>query len=393
MRVINVQVYTEEGVFVPGEIVAENEIISKVIIDGAKLEDVGDSEVIDGEGAYAIPGMIDIHFHGCKGYDFCDGTREAFEEIAKYEASIGVTAISPATMTLPVPELERILAEAAAYHSEKSAKDCEVQADLVGVNMEGPFISEAKKGAQDEKNIIPCDAEVFRRFQNAAKGLVKYIGIAPEEGDAKTFIQEVKDEVTVSIAHTNADYDTAKAAYDAGASHAVHLYNAIPAYTHRAPGVIGAVADSGHVMAELICDGVHIHPAVVRTTFKMLGAERIIFISDSMRATGMPDGRYTLGGLDVDVKGNRATLVSDGALAGSATTLPDCMRTAVKEMGIPLETAVACVTANPAKSLGIYDEYGSISPGKKADIVLLGKELELKCVVKDGKVICGGLSE
>ena len=112
-----------------------------------------------------------------------------------------------------------------------------------------------------------------------------------------------------------------------------------------------------------------------------------------MRATGMPDGRYTLGGLDVDVKGNRATLVSDGALAGSATTLPDCMRTAVKEMGIPLETAVACVTANPAKSLGIYDEYGSISPGKKADIVLLGKELELKCVVKDGKVICGGLSE
>ena len=393
MRVINVQVYTEEGVFVPGEIVTENGKISKVIIDGTKSEDEGDSEVIDGEGAYAIPGMIDIHFHGCKGYDFCDETREAFEEIAKYEASIGVTAISPATMTLPVPELERILAQAAAYRLEKSEKDCEIQADLVGVNMEGPFISAAKKGAQDEKNIIPCDAEVFRRFQNAAKGLVKYIGIAPEEGDAKTFIQEVKDEVTVSLAHTNADYDTAKAAYDAGASHAVHLYNAMPAYTHRAPGVIGAVADSGHVMAELICDGVHIHPAVVRTTFKMLGAERIIFISDSMRATGMPDGRYTLGGLDVDVKGNRATLVSDGALAGSATTLPDCMRTAVKEMGIPLETAVACVTANPAKSLGIYDEYGSITPGKKADIVLLGKELELKCVVKDGKVIFGGLSE
>ena len=393
MRIINVQVYTEEGVFVPGEIVTENEKISKVIIDGVKSGNVEDSEVVDGEGAYAIPGMIDIHFHGCKGYDFCDGTRETFEEIAKYEASIGVTAISPATMTLPVPELERILAEAAAYQNEKSAKDCEVQADLVGVNMEGPFISAAKKGAQDEKNIIPCDAEVFHRFQNAARGLVKYIGIAPEEGDAKTFIQEVKDEVTVSIAHTNADYDTAKAAYDAGASHAVHLYNAMPAYTHRAPGVIGAVADSGHVMAELICDGVHIHPAVVRTTFKMLGAERIIFISDSMRATGMPDGRYTLGGLDVDVKGNRATLVSDGALAGSATTLPDCMRTAVKEMGIPLETAVACVTVNPAKSLGIYNEYGSITQGKKADIVLLGKELELKCVVKDGKVICGGLSE
>ena len=154
MRVINVQVYTEEGVFVPGEIETENGKVSKVIIDGTKSGNVEDSEVIDGEGAYAIPGMIDIHFHGCKGYDFCDGTREAFEEIAKYEASIGVTAISPATMTLPVPELERILAQAAAYRLEKSEKDCGIQADLVGVNMEGPFISAAKKGAQDEKNII-----------------------------------------------------------------------------------------------------------------------------------------------------------------------------------------------------------------------------------------------
>ena len=173
-------------------------------------------------------------------------------------------------------------------------------------------------------------------------------------------MEEVKDEVHVSLAHTNADYDSAKAAYDKGACHAVHLYNAMPAFSHRAPGVVGAVADSSHVMAELICDGVHIHPAVVRTTFKMLGEERIIFISDSMRATGMPDGRYTLGGLDVDVKGNRATLVSDGSLAGSATNLMDCVRTAVKKMEIPLETAIGCATVNPAKSLGVYDKYGSI---------------------------------
>lgn len=193
--------------------------------------------------------------------------------------------------------------------------------------------------------------------------------------------------MNVSLAHTNASYEDAKAAYDRGADHAVHLYNAMPPFTHRAPGVVGAVADSEHVTAELICDGVHIHPSVVRATFKMLGADRIILISDSMRATGMPDGEYTLGGLAVNVTGSRATLVSNGALAGSATNLLDCMRTVVKEMGIPLETAVACATMNPAKSLGAYDKYGSLTPGKKGNVVLLDKELNLKAVIKDGKRI------
>ena len=285
-------------------------------------------------------------------------------------------------MTLPAEELEHILATAAGYR-----KGAHGGADLLGVNMEGPFISEEKKGAQDARNICRCDAGMFRRFQNAAEGLVKYIGIAPEKEGALEFVEEVKDEVHVSLAHTNADYDSAKAAYDKGACHAVHLYNAMPAFSHRAPGVVGAVADSSHVMAELICDGVHIHPAVVRTTFKMLGEERIIFISDSMRATGMPDGRYTLGGLDVDVKGNRATLVSDGSLAGSATNLMDCVRTAVKKMEIPLETAIGCATVNPAKSLGVYDKYGSISVGKKANMLLLDQDLNLKAVIKDGKML------
>ena len=174
------------------------------------------------------------------------------------------------------------------------------------------------------------------------------------------------------------------AAYKAGANHAVHLYNAMPVFSHREPGVVGAVFDSKNVMAELICDGIHIHPATVRATFQMMGADRIIFISDSMRATGMPDGQYTLGGLDVKVVGKLATLVSDGALAGSVTNLMDCMRTAVKEMEIPLETAVACATMNPAKSLGIYDQYGSIEAGKKADIVLLDAELALQAVIKNG---------
>ena len=292
-------------------------------------------------------------------------------------------------MTLPVEELERILAVAAEYkrevQKETEASGCGPAADLVGVNMEGPFISEAKKGAQDERNIISCDTEICQRFLDASEGLVRFVGIAPERNEnAEEFIRKMKDKVHISLAHTNADYDTAMAAFAAGADHAVHLYNAMPAFTHRNPGVVGAVSDSAHVNAEMICDGIHIHPSVVRAAFKMLGADRIILISDSMRATGMPDGQYTLGGLDVNVAGGKATLVSNGALAGSATNLMECMKRLVVQMDIPLETAVACATMNPARCLGISGEYGSVTAGKRADIVLLDEELNLKAVVKDG---------
>lgn len=391
MIIRNVKVYTEEREFVEGEIVLQDGRIEAAPGSGTG-EDSGKTlageEVLDGGGCYAIPGLIDLHFHGCKGYDFCDGTSEAIAKIAEYEASVGVTAICPATMTLPVNELEEILAVAAKYKKE-NASGGQGAADLVGVNMEGPFISEAKKGAQDERNIISCDAGICRRFLNASEGLVKFVGIAPERNEkAQEFIRQMKDEVHISLAHTNADYDTAMAAFEAGADHAVHLYNAMPAFTHRKPGVVGAVSDSAHVNAEMICDGVHIHPSVVRATFKMLGADRIVLISDSMRATGMPDGQYTLGGLDVNVAGGKATLVSNGALAGSATNLMECMKTVVKVMGIPLKTAVACASMNPAKCLGIYDEYGSIAPGKKGNVVLLDQDLELKAVVKDGIRIC-----
>ncbi len=384
MIIRNVKVYTEEKEFVDGEIVIHDERIETVGPAAGNASAALD-DILDGEGCYAIPGLIDLHFHGCKGYDFCDGTKEAIAKIAEYEASVGVTAISPATMTLPVNELEEILAVAADYRKERQEAGQNEAADLVGVNMEGPFISEAKKGAQDERNIISCDADICQRFLDASEGLVKFVGIAPERNEnAPEFIRKMKDKVHISLAHTNADYDTAMEAFDAGADHAVHLYNAMPAFTHRKPGVVGAVSDSAHVNAELICDGVHIHPSVVRATFKMLGADRIVLISDSMRATGMPDGQYTLGGLDVNVADGRATLVSNGALAGSATNLMECVKTVVLKMGISLETAVACATMNPAKCLGIYASYGSLTPGKKGNVVLLDKELNLKAVVKDG---------
>lgn len=380
MIIDNVYVYTPDKTFIKGGIVVDGVYIQDVYTE--KNVPKSDDERIDGMGNYAIPGLIDLHFHGCKGDDFCDGQPEVIGRIAEYEASVGVTAMVPATMTLPVDELERILQVAAEY--QRKTRDC-YKSDLLGINMEGPFISPMKKGAQDEKNILPCSVEICDRFLKVSNGLVKFIGVAPEENDnAIEFIREVHDRVHVSLAHTNADYETAMEAFRAGADHAVHLYDAMPEFAHRAPGVVGAVFDHKQVMAEIICDGIHIHPSVVRAAFQMMGEDRMILISDSMRATGMPDGQYTLGGLDVKVTGKLATLVSDGTIAGSATNLMDCLRIAVKNMQIPLETAIACATINPAICLGVQDQYGSIETGKKADIVLLDADLELTAVIKDG---------
>lgn len=336
-------------------------------------------EILDGKGCYAIPGLIDIHFHGCMGADFCDGTPEAIETIAAYEASQGITTMVPATMTLPEAELLQIMAVAGAYQSEKGAV-------LAGINMEGPFISAAKKGAQDASHIRKPDVEMFRRLQKAANGKIKLCDIAPEQEGAMEFIHALKDEVYISFAHTAADYDTAKAGYDIGANHATHLYNAMPPFAHREPGVVGAARDSEQVYVELICDGIHVHPAVVRATFEMFGEERVVMISDSMRATGLSDGEYTLGGQTVKVTGRLATLVSDGAIAGSCTNLMEGLRIAVKDMGIPLEIAVGSATINAAKSVGIYDTYGSLSVGKAANVVLLHKDLSMKAVILNGRI-------
>ena len=376
MIIKNADVYTQDNVFVKGDVVVDNGTFTKVL----EAPDYVGNEVVDATGLKMIPGLVDIHFHGCKGADMCDGTKEALDIISRYEASVGVTSICPATMTIAKEELVEVMKNAGEYLYNGGAH-------LVGINMEGPFISPQKKGAQAAENIMHCNYEYFCELQKAAHDLIKIVDIAPEEPGAMNFIDKVKDNVVVSIAHTAADYDTAMEAIQHGATHATHLYNAMPPMNHRKPGVIGAIRDSYQCHAELICDGVHIHPSVIRATFAMLGAGRIILISDSMRATGMPDGQYTLGGLDVKVRGNRATLVSDGALAGSVTNLADCMRTAITKMGIPLETAIACATKNPAISLGIYDERGSISVGKKADILLLDKNLTLKTVIKDGVTI------
>lgn len=378
MIIRNALVYGEDKTFSRLDIRIEEDVFTEICPSLAPSEN---ESVLDADGLYAIPGLIDIHFHGCMGHDFCDGTVEAIDAITRYEASCGVTSVCPATMTVSPESLVQVM-DAARTYNESPARPG--QASLVGINMEEPFISEAKKGAQAAEHIRLCDEALFCSLQERSGDLIKLVDIAPENEGAMEFIDALHDKVTISLAHTTADYQTAKEAYDRGARHATHLYNAMPPFTHRAPGVVGAAFDSPHCRAELICDGVHIHPSVVRATFQLFGDDRMILISDSMRAAGMEDGQYTLGGQDVAVKGKYATLVSDGTLAGSVTNLMDCMRTAVKEMQIPLESAIACATMNPAKAIGIYDRYGSISTGKIANLVLLDQDLNLRQVIIHG---------
>lgn len=379
MVIKNAMVYTEEGHFI------EQDIYIKEGYFVEKPKDVKDEEILDAKDCYAIPGLTDIHFHGCAGYDVCDGTKEAIRAIAEYEASVGVTSIVPATMTLAEECLLGICKVVADYRRIGSTS-VRKAADLCGLHLEGPFVLRQKKGAQNEAYIRKPDISLYERLDKASADMVKLVSMAPELEGAMAFIEAMRERVVVSLAHTAADYDTAMEAFQKGATHVTHLYNAMNSYTHRAPGILAAAADAG-AEVELICDGVHVHPAAVRTTFKIFGDDKIIFISDSMRATGLADGLYQLGGQQVKVEGKRATL-EDGTIAGSVTNLLDCMRLAVLEMGIPLESAVKCAAVNPAKCVGIYERYGSITPGKFANVVLLEKEnLELRKVIHQGCLV------
>ena len=372
MIIKNGLVFTEEGTFENQDLYVEND---KIVVNG-------EGEVLDVEGCYVIPGLTDIHFHGCVGYDFCDGTYEAIAKMAEFQLRNGVTTICPASMTFSEEQLTEIFRNAANYKNDEGAA-------LVGINMEGPYISMEKKGAQNGEYIHKPDADMFFRLQEAANGLIKLCDIAPEVEGAMECIEKIAKNVRVSVAHSAADFDIAEEAFQKGAKHVTHLYNAMPPFSHRAPGVIGAACDNENVMVELITDGIHSHPSTVRTTFKMFGDDRVVLISDSMMACGLEDGQYTLGGQDVTVKGNLATLTELGNIAGSVTNLMACMKRAVKEMRIPLESAVKCATMNPAKAIGIFDKYGSLVPGKQADVVVLDKDLEIKYVMKAGKVVYG----
>ena len=376
MIIKNAMVYTPQHVFAKGDIVIRG---GRIVFGAAPQLD---EEIIDAEGLYALPGLLDLHFHGAVGHDFCDASEEAIQALADFEASKGVLAICPATMTYSEEILGGIMDAAAAHKNGRGA-------DLVGINMEGPFISPDKIGAQNPKYLHKADVDMFRRLQERAGGLIKLVDMAPEEDGALDFIARCRGEVRISIAHTCTSYETAKKVFAAGASHMTHLYNAMPGITHREPGpIIAALED--HAEVELITDGVHIHPAMVRFTFNTFGADRVVLIADSMMACGLPDGQYSLGGQAVTVKGPRATLTEHpGVIAGSATCLYDCMRRAVLDMGVPLESAVRAASENPARSIGVDSDYGSLAAGRYGNVILADRELNIQKVIQKGQVIAG----
>ena len=337
-----------------------------------KAEYQYDGEVIDAEGLLVLPGLVDIHSHGAAGEDFSDGNPEGLKKILQYEKRCGITSYCPTSMTFPKERLRQIFASIKGAQTEDGAT-------VVGINMEGPFLDPAKKGAHVEKWIAAPDVAFVRELNQDADGLVRLVTLAPNMDGAEEFIKEMHEEVCISLGHTAAHYDCASRAMKLGAHHVTHLYNAMQPFGHRAPGLIGAAMDDPECMVELICDGYHIHPSAIRAAFRMFGPERVILISDSMRATGMENGTYELGGQEVTVKDRKAVL-KDGTLAGSATNLYGCMCKAV-EFGIPLEQAIMAATANPARSIGIFDRVGSIRIGKQADLLLVSENLELKRVI------------
>ena len=377
MRLTGARVFDVQEGFVTRDVCTEGELLSETSVDG---------KTVDLSGCYVIPGLTDLHFHGCVGEDFSDATPDGLQKMADYELSRGVTQICPAGMTLGEDQLTRICENAAAHRAKNPGG-----AELVGLHLEGPFLCKAKKGAQNEAFLHDPDPAMLHRLQQAAQGMVKLVTLAAEQPGALEFIRSAQEDgITVSLGHTTADYDTACAAYEAGARQATHLFNAMPPFTHRAPGVVGAAFDHPQVKVELISDGVHIHPSVVRAVFQLFGAGRVILISDSLRATGMPDGRYPFGGQEIEVHGNRATMADDpNTLAGSVSDLMACMRSAVS-FGIPLQDAVRAAAVNPAQVLGIFDRLGSLDVGKTANLAILDRDLNLKDVFFRGQLVDRG---
>lgn len=336
---------------------------------------VGNAEVIDAKGAYVMPGFIDIHIHGYMGCDTSDGDRDGLLKIAQNLTRNGVTAFCPTTMTVAMSDIQKALDLIGELKEKNNG------AKILGANVEGPFINQKKKGAQDDKYIKAPDTDfVMRNAEN-----IKLITLAPETDKDLTFTKYVSQntDIAVSVGHTDATYEQTNAAFKNGARHVTHLFNAMTPFSHRAVGVIGAALENDNVSCELIADTFHISPVLFGIVERLKG-DKLVLITDCMRAGGMPDGEYTLGGQPVTVRGIECRL-KDGTIAGSILTLNSAVRNFLKHTGLPIYKVVNMASLNPARVIGEDMRRGSIEVGKYADLVIADSDVNIKSTIIRGE--------
>lgn len=371
-----------------GKIVLPDRIVSdSALLFDQKIEGIvptnqmpTGAEIIDAAGKYVIPGLVDVHIHGYLGEDASDGSFDGLRLMAEGVAKNGVTGFLPTTMTVSYDALRTAFAQIRKGICE-SQSDSWQGAQILGVNAEGPFINPSKKGAQAGENIRPGDAD----FLNEYTDIIRVFTIAPEMPGNMECIQKMAGKCLISMGHTNASFEEAKAAIDAGVAHVTHLFNAQTPLMHRDPGVVGAALTDDRVSTELIADTFHVNPNLFSLVTKMKG-EKLVLITDCTRAGGLEDGEYSLGGQPIFVKGIECRL-ADGTIAGSVLRLNHAIRNLLKYTDLPVWEAVNAASLNPAKRIGLDDTKGSLETGKDADIVLCDEEFNICRTISRGRTI------
>jgi N-acetylglucosamine-6-phosphate deacetylase len=364
-----------------------------IIVEGSRITGVGHRDEIRvpagatdfvGTGMTVVPGFVDLHIHGAGGHDVMEADARSLDRIASTVARHGTTSMLATTVTAPVEATCESLEEIGRYiRSREGEATGRLTAEILGVHLEGPFISSARRGVHPSAAILPPSIEILQKFVAASDGLVKILTLAPELPGALEVIEfAVAAGLVVGMGHTDADYDQARAAIQAGARHAVHTYNAMRPFTHRDPGILGAIMTDPEVTAEIIADGVHVAVAAIQVLIGAKGFDAVMLVSDGIAATGMPDGSYRLGNFEVNVRGGVARN-AEGKLAGSTLTLDRAIRNAVA-YGVPLPEAVRMATVLPARRLGLAGKKGVIAPGADADIVALTPDLRVAAVMTRG---------
>jgi N-acetylglucosamine-6-phosphate deacetylase len=370
-----------DEVMINGTVVIEGEKIAAVFANKDKLLEKGIA-FCDYRSHFISPGLVDLHLHGALGKDIMDGDIESLQAIAGHQARCGVTGFLATTMSGP---MEKTLK---ALHVVRRGRSLPLASEILGVHLEGPFLSLEKKGAQDPEFIKEINKEDLQQLIKATEGLITLITIAPEVGNNKSFIPTLKDNgFVVSIGHSDATYEEALESIELGASHATHFFNAWRKFLEREPGNIGAVFDSEHVTAEVIADGIHLHPCTLRLVVSRKGWNRVCLVTDSIKATGLGDGEYFMGNLEIVVRGNESRLKTTGELAGSVLTLNRAVKNIISYTRVTMSQGVNMASLNPARVIGLEDRIGSIQEGKLANLVVFDKEFNVIETIVRGRTV------